>query len=158
VDQPCKAAAGGLPISQSTARPTHLIFQRALDHRDNLVGPAGPRGAQRPASEYPTTPTLEWQSCLLTWPAGRSQSFHLHWHGPVPWKGTSMVITAIGHVLLALAVLAVLAFCCLTAGCLSLRRPRPSSRSTSTETTIAGTETAHTASYAGSALFRRSMP
>jgi len=69
-----------------------------------------------------------------------------------------MVITTIGHVLLALAVLAVLAFCCLTAGCLSSRRPRPSSRSTSTETTIAGTETAQTASYAGSALFRRSMP
>jgi hypothetical protein len=57
-----------------------------------------------------------------------------------------MLITAIGYVLLALAVLAVLAFCCLTAGCLSLRRPPPSSRSTSAETTIAGTRTAQTPS------------
>ena len=69
-----------------------------------------------------------------------------------------MLITAIGYVLLALALLAVLAFCCLTAGCLSLRRPRHISRSASTETTIAGTGTAQTPRYAGSALFRRSMP
>ena len=57
-----------------------------------LFGPAGPRGAQRPAIEYPTTPTREWQSCLVTWPPGRSQSF-----SPALARASSMERNFYGH-------------------------------------------------------------
>ena len=65
-----------------------------------------------------------------------------------------MVITTIGYLLLALSVLAVLLFCWLTTNCLSLRRRKPTSRSTGTITTMAGAGTRQTPRYAGSVLFR----
>lgn len=69
-----------------------------------------------------------------------------------------MVITTIGYVLLAVSVLAVLAFCWLIASCLSLRRPQLIRRSTGALATIAGTRAPQMPGYGGPTLFRGPVP
>jgi hypothetical protein len=53
-----------------------------------------------------------------------------------PGKGTSMVITLIGYLLLALSILAVLTFCWLTASCFKVRTRSSDSGTGSLATTV----------------------